>query len=126
MAVISGFSTEAFAAAETGRILLPLLRWLFPSAGPATLDLVHTVLRKGMHVAEFGILAFLWYRALAWGAVGWRGRMALAAFVLAAAFGALDETHQIVAPSRTASGMDVGWDSLGAALGLVSRRMIRG
>jgi VanZ family protein len=126
MAVISGFSTEAFSAAETGRILLPFLRWLLPRADPATLDLLHAVLRKGMHVAEFGILAFLWYRALAWGALGWRGRMALTAFVLAAGFGALDEAHQMLVPSRTGSTMDVGWDSLGAALGLVSRRMIRG
>jgi VanZ family protein len=126
MAVISSFSTAAFSAAETGRILLPFLRWLLPSADPATLDLLHAVLRKGMHVTEFGILALLWYRALAWGASGWRGRMAVAVFVLAAGFGALDEAHQKFVPSRTASIVDVGWDGLGAALGLVSRRMVRG
>jgi VanZ family protein len=126
MAVISGFSTDVFSAANTGWILLPFLRWLLPSADPATLDLLHTGLRKGMHVTEFGILAFLWYRALAWGALGWRGRIAVAVFVLAAGFGALDETHQRFVPSRTASAMDVGWDSLGAALGLAGRRVIRG
>lgn len=118
MTAISVFSTDAFSAHQTSRVLLPLLRWLFPDASPTTLDWLHGVVRKGMHVAEFGILALLWYRALARGISGWRGQAALAAFVLTAGFGALDEAHQMLVPSRTASIMDVGWDVLGAALGL--------
>lgn len=121
MVVISSFSTEAFAAAETGRILLPLLRWLLPTAEPVTLEFLHGVMRKGMHPAEFAILALLWYRALSGGGSGWRGRVALTAFVLAAGFGVLDEAHQLFVPSRTASVVDVGWDSLGAAVGLLGR-----
>ena len=127
MAVISGFSTAAFSAAETGRLLAPLLAVAAPERRrlrPSTC--CTAVLRKGMHVTEFGILALLWYRALAWGASGWRGRMAVAVFVLAAGFGALDEAHQMFVPSRTASIVDVGWDGLGAALGLRGRRMVRG
>jgi len=125
MAVISGFSTDAFSGTETGRVLMPLLRWLLPDASPATLDLVHAGIRKGMHVAEFAILALLWYRALGWRGSGWQGGAALTALLLAAGFGALDETHQMFVPSRTASIVDVGWDSLGAVLGVLGRHAIR-
>lgn len=125
MAVISGLSTDAFSAAETGRLLMPLLRLLFPGASPASLDLLHAVVRKGAHVTEFAILALLWYRALDWRRSGWQTKAALTALVLAAGFGALNEAHQMFVPSRTASIVDVGWDSLGAAVGLVGRRMVQ-
>ena len=125
MAVISGLSTDAFSAAQTGRLLMPLLRLLFPAASLATLDLLHVVIRKGAHVTEFAILALLWYRALDWPRSGWQNKAALTAFVLAAGFGALDEAHQLFVPSRTASIVDVGWDGLGAVLGLITRHLIR-
>ncbi len=125
MAVISGLSTDAFSAQETGRFLLPVLRWFLPKASPATLDLLHSVVRKGAHLTEFASLALLWYRALDWRRSGWQITAALTALVLAAGFGALDEAHQMFVPSRTASIVDVGWDSLGAALGLIARRVIR-
>ena len=125
MAVITSLSTDAFSAQETSRLLLPVLRWLLPNASPATLDLLHGVVRKGAHVTEFAILALLWYRALDWHRSGWQSKVALTAFVLAAAFGALDEAHQLFAPSRTASIADVGWDSLGAILGLIMRHVVR-
>ena len=121
MAVIGGFSTDAFSASETGRLLMPILRWLLPGAMPSTLELLHAVLRKGMHVAEFGVLALLWYRALGWRGSGWQPKAALTALLVAAGVGVVDEGHQIFVPSRTASIMDVGWDSLGAALGLLGR-----
>lgn len=124
MAVISGLSTDAFSAAETGRLLMPLLRLLFPGASPASLHLLHAVLRRGAHATEFAMLALLWYRALDWRRSGWQTKAALTALVLAAGFGALDEAHQMFVPSRTASIVDVGWDSLGAAVGLVGRRML--
>jgi VanZ family protein len=123
MLLISGLSTDAFSAAETGRLLLPLLRFLFPSMSPATLILLHGVTRKAAHVVEFAILALLWYRALKGSASGWQTKAMLRAFVLAAAFGALDEAHQLFVPSRTASIGDVGWDSLGAVLGLIARHV---
>ena len=125
MGVISGLSTDAFSSAQTARLLMPLLRLLFPGASPASLDLLHAVVRKGAHVAEFAILAFLWYRALNWCSSGWRTKAALTALLLAAGFGVLDEAHQMFVPSRTASIVDVGWDSLGAVLGLVARHVVR-
>jgi hypothetical protein len=122
MAVISGFSTDAFSAEDTGDLLMPLLQWLLPGASRATLDLLHAVLRKGMHVIEFGILVLLWYRALGWHGSGWQRKTAVAAFLLAVGFAMLDEVHQRFVPSRTGSLVDVGWDGLGAALGLGGRR----
>jgi len=125
MVVMSSLSTEAFSAEATGRFLLPALHWLFPEASPKTLELMHGVVRKGAHVTEFAILAHLWYRALDWHRTGWRTRTALAALLLTAGFGALDEAHQLLVPSRTPSIMDVGWDGLGAVLGLLVRHTIR-
>lgn len=119
--VVSAFSTDAFSAEHTGDFLIPLLRWLLPGASAATLEVFHAAIRKGMHVFEFGILALLWYRALAWDGSGWQTRAALAAFLLAAGFATLDELHQTFVVNRTGTIADVGWDSLGAFLGLVGR-----
>jgi VanZ family protein len=125
MGVISVFSTDAFSHEETGRLLLPLLRFLFPRASAETLSTLHTAIRKGMHVAEFGVLALLWYRTLAWGGESWQTRAAGVGFLLAAGFAVLDEAHQTFTSTRGGSLVDVGWDSLGAALGLMCRRAFR-
>jgi VanZ family protein len=39
---------------------------------------------------------------------------------LSAAFAGVDEFHQTFVPSRTGQFVDVGWDSLGAALALIA------
>jgi VanZ family protein len=119
MGVISGLSTDAFSARETSQMLIPLLGWLLPGASPESLEVIHLGIRKGMHVVEFGVLALLWYRALGWAESGWRRRAALAAFLLAVGFAGVDEAHQTVETSRTGTLVDVGWDSLGAGMGLV-------
>ena len=126
MAVASLLSTDRFSAQQTSRYLVPLLHWVFPDASAATVTALHASIRKGMHVFEFGVLAFLWYRALKWGETGWRPQAAFRAFLLAAAFGSLDEAHQVFEPHRTASILDVGWDSLGACFGLGSCWILRG
>jgi VanZ family protein len=125
VATISLFSTAAFSAAETGRALVPILHWLWPGISPAAVEWIHVGIRKGMHVAEFGLLAILWYRGLAWGEERWQVRLALFALILAACVGAADEFHQFFVPGRTPAVTDVGWDSLGATLGLVGRRAVR-
>lgn len=116
--VISGLSTDAFSAEETGDVLLPLLQWLLSGMSAAGLEAVHFALRKAAHLTEFGILALLWYRALAWGRTGWRHRAAAASALLAAGLALLDETHQAFTESRTASVADVGWDVLGTLAAL--------
>ena len=123
--IVSLFSTAAFSAAETGRVLTPILRWVWPGIPPATVNLIHVGIRKGMHVAEFGLLAILWYRGLAWEEQRWQARLALAALLLAGSIAAMDEFHQMFVPGRTPAVADVGWDSLGAGLGLAGRRAVR-
>ena len=125
MVVISGLSTDAFSAAETSQFILPLLRWLLPYATPETLNSLHAIIRKAAHVTEFAVLSFLWYRALAWSRGKRRIAPALWAVFLASAFGALDEAHQLLVPSRTASIVDVGWDSLGALFGVLVQHAMR-
>ncbi len=116
--VISGLSTEAFSAEETGALLLPMLQWLFPAMSGAGLNALHFALRKAGHITEFAVLTLLLYRALAWRRTGWQGRVAAVSALLAAGFAAMDETHQAFTATRTASVVDVGWDTLGALLAL--------
>jgi VanZ family protein len=124
MVVISGFSTAAFSIVQTGRLLMPILHWGLPDASPATLVMIHLGMRKAMHLVEFGILALLWYRALAISGAGWTVRAAMMVLVLSVSFAALDELHQTLVPGRTAAVRDIGWDGLGAALALGARRAI--
>lgn len=126
MVVASLLSTDGFSAQQTSRYLIPLLHWVFPGASLKTLIALHVWIRKGMHVFEYGVLAWLWYRALKWGETGWRPQAAVRAFLLAAAFGTADEIHQSFQPRRSASAVDVGLDSLGAFFGLGSCWILRG
>lgn len=120
------FSTSAFSAAQTGRFIEPFLRWLLPGIPTETILALHGVIRKGMHVVEFAVLALLWYRGLSWGKRGWQPAAALAAFGFAVLTGMADEIHQAFVPSRTASAMDVAWDSLGALCGLAGWGVLAG
>ena len=70
--------------------------------------------RKLVHFAEYGLLCFLWWRAL-------RTRMAseraaLVAFVISSLYAATDELHQSLVDGRHASAVDWAIDSAGAAL----------
>jgi VanZ family protein len=123
---ISAFSTSAFSAAQTGRFIEPFLRWLLPGVPGETILVLHGVIRKGMHVAEFAVLALLWYRGLSWGKRGWQPAAVLAAFGFAVLTGMADEIHQAFVPSRTASALDVAWDSLGALCGLAGWGVLAG
>jgi VanZ family protein len=124
MAVISGLSTDWFASSETSRYIRPLLEWLFPAASIEAVELMHAAVRKAMHIAEFAVLGSLWYRSLAWGQRGRGVRPAIGALGLAVLCAGLDEAHQIFVPERGPSVFDVGWDGLGALLGIVGTRML--
>ena len=68
-----------------------------------------TVLRKLGHMAEFGLLWWLWRRAL--------GRPALAATV-ALAYAATDEWHQWFVSGRVGSPLDWAIDAAGIAIAI--------
>ena len=69
---------------------------------------------KLAHFCAYGLLASLVLRALGG---GWRG--ALAAVVIASAYGASDEWHQSFVPGRSPEVADWVADTLGAALAVV-------
>jgi VanZ family protein len=76
------------------------------STGLGVWDLV---LRKAAHMVEFGLLWWLWWRAL-----GFR-RAGLAAAVTLA-YAATDELHQTTVPGRDGSAADWAIDAAGVGL----------
>ena len=115
MGLIALGSSSLLSGSRTGQWMLGLLEQLAPWANPALLDAAHVGLRKVGHLVEFGVLAILWYRALAPAP-----RATLAAFLLAAAYGGLDELRQGLDPSRVPAASDVLVDAIGAWIALAA------
>ena len=103
-------STSYFSAANTSKIIEPILRWIFPSASLATISLMHSLIRKAAHFTNYAILFWLLIR----GPLEKRPYAALACCV---AYAFLDEGHQIFAVGRGPSLYDVALDSSGALFG---------
>lgn len=83
-----------------------------PQAPDTLLDLI---LKKGLHMAAYGVLAGLFWRAL-----GPRRHWARAgmAWLLAVLYAATDEYHQTFVPGRHGRPMDLAFDGLGALIAL--------
>jgi len=116
MVAIMVFSTDIGSAERTEHGLFPILRVLAPWATPAQLDALHGLVRKGAHVAEYAILAALWFRAFARGRALSPRAAAWIAFGISVAWAVLDEAQQSMRPTRTGSGADVAIDAVGALL----------
>ena len=72
-----------------------------------------TVLRKGAHMLEFGLLWFLWWRALGYGSP-------LPSIAVVLLYAATDELHQSFVAGRHGSPVDWTIDAAGVGLaGLV-------
>jgi hypothetical protein len=84
------------------------------NSGLGTIDLVA---RKFVHMAEFGLMWWLWWRAF-----GYDRPWAAAAITLG--YAASDEWHQSFVGGRNASPLDWGFDAVGvaAAWGLARSR----
>lgn len=122
IAVIFFFSTDSFSSSETSRIIVPVLKFLFPFLSPEQLNLGHAVCRKAGHVLEYFVLGVLVWRALHPDQAAWaKARLLAVGLVLTIALS--DEFHQAFVPSRTSALTDVGYDVIGgmAALMLMSR-----
>jgi VanZ family protein len=77
------------------------------------------LVKKSGHLLIYGTLAWCYLRGLTGRrAAGWRS--SLLAVVLAGLYGATDEFHQSFVAGRGAALLDVGIDTLGAALGLAA------
>src|SRR5579859_5693367 len=104
MAALFVLSSSVFSAANTSKVIEPLLRWSFPGASLATIALLHALIRKAAHFTNYGILFWLLIR----GPLAGRPYAALACCVI---YASLDETHQIFVPGRGPSLYDVALDS---------------
>ena len=111
-----------FAAQETGRFVVPLLRWLRPGAPVGELQAVHMVLRKAAHLTEYAVLALLWFRAIL--RVGARTPRAAswAALSISLVCAFADEAHQSTLPTRHGSAHDFLIDAFGATAMLTITR----
>jgi VanZ family protein len=76
---------------------------------------------KHVHALVFGLLAVLWCRAIARGRYGRLSLIHLGlAWVVAVAYGALDEWHQAFVPGRSSDVLDLAADATGALLGVIA------
>jgi VanZ family protein len=98
--VMFWLSTGAFSAANTGRIIIPILHWLFPAASPIALAEMHFLVRKCGHFTEYFIFGLLLLRGIRAGRREVRLRWAVIAIAIAACYATLDEWHQSFVPGR--------------------------
>jgi VanZ family protein len=89
-------------------------------SGLGVIDLIG---RKLVHFAEYALLCFLWWRALA--TVTTPERAALWAFLIASGYAATDEYHQTFVEGRHGSALDWATDSAGAAAAAIHLRKAR-
>lgn len=113
--VIAIESTSFASAHNTGRILYPLLHFLF-GLDFARFEHWHFFIRKGGHVFGYGLLSILLFRAWratlpAIGEANWRVRWASIAVLGTALVASLDEWHQTFLPARTGRWQDVVLDT---------------
>jgi VanZ family protein len=113
-AVIFIFSGEAFSGANTAGTLEPLLRNFFPALSGVDIALIHIIIRKLGHFAEYFILAMLVLRAFRHDVQGKLSPRRLAlGIALTALYAASDELHQAFVPNRTAGIADLMLDVFG-------------
>jgi VanZ family protein len=117
--IISLFSTHYFSAQQTGRVILPILRWLFPSASGHSLRLMHFGIRKLAHITEFGVFSVAIFHGIRGAGHGWKLTWAIFSLLIAAGYAGLDEWHQSFVPLREPSVRDVLIDTTGALLAQV-------
>jgi VanZ family protein len=78
------------------------------------LGLIDLIGRKLVHMSEYALLCFLWWRALR--TVTDPGRAIVIALAISVAYACTDELHQLSVRGRHGSPVDVGIDSIGAGL----------
>jgi len=112
---IIGMSGDAASAPNTFGLLRWLLSW-FVALKPAQIDMVNFYLRKTGHAVAYGLMYFLWFRALRGNLGTGPGRAFLYALGLCLLVSVTDEGHQSFTKARGGSGYDVLLDLSGASL----------
>ncbi len=119
-ALIFYFSTGAFGSSFTAWLLSHVLSLLQLRVSPATFVTLHFLLRKLAHLTEYAIFGLLLYHCFEpHHQSSWHEGTALWAILAAAAYALSDELHQRFVSGRTASLVDSGIDTAGAAFGVL-------
>ncbi len=117
LGVIFWMSTGMFSSERTSHIIGPLLHCLIPSISPQTETLMHGLIRKAGHIAEYFILGLFLFRAFRGESLQtWRLRWAVYTIIWVVLYALSDEFHQSFVATRTASIVDVSIDSAGGVL----------
>jgi VanZ family protein len=111
-------STSYLSSANTGRVLYPILHFLF-GIYPDRFAILHNYIRKSGHFVGYFTLSLLLFRA--WKATLpssslWALRWAGVAFFMSTFVASMDEWHQTFIPSRTGRVSDVILDSTAALI----------
>jgi VanZ family protein len=129
MALIFSASTDHLSFQHSSRIIEPLVRWLCPGISDHAVHQTIVTVRKGAHLMEYAILAWLLWRAL--GSLTpdqvrtWSWPLAAGTLLAVLLYASSDEIHQRFVPSREASVVDVLIDTSGAALALLFLWFVR-
>jgi VanZ family protein len=118
--LIFTLSTATFASSFSALLLIEILRLLHLTVSPSAFATLHFLFRKLAHCTEYAIFAvFIYHCFLKSNRTEWRARTAAFSVLVAGLYSLTDEFHQIFVPGRTASLIDCGIDTTGAALGLL-------
>ena len=112
-------TNDALTFSTTSYIIVPLLKWLFPTADTVQINSLHILARKFMHFFEYALLAVLLLRAFRGRKRDWSWNWILYAGIITIGYSSLDETLQTIIPSRTGSFSDWMIDSAGAVCALL-------
>ena len=111
LALIFTASADSQSYRHSSTLFEPLLRWLFPQMPPLLVAHLHHGFRKLCHLSEYGILAWLFWRAIRRPVKNdprpWSWPNAGLALAVIFAYAASDEFHQSFVPNRTARFSDV-------------------
>ena len=121
MVLIFGASTSLGRPENTSRFIVPVLRWLFPSASAESIEKMHYLVRKTAHFTEYAVLGLLIGRLVHFDPVFSlvRSRECVFALLLCALYAASDEFHQKFVPGREPAIRDVCIDTCGAGTGVL-------
>lgn len=106
-------------SADQSGMIVDLIRavigWIFgaQTAAAVSAELIGLLVRKAAHMAEYAVLFLLYRRALF---LSGARRPGIAALLMSACYAATDEWHQGFVADRNPSPIDVGIDTLGAAI----------
>jgi VanZ family protein len=126
MSLVLFASTGTMSAANTSRIIEPLVRWLFPRISESSVATIHFAVRKCAHFTEYAILALLAARAfLPSSKVFLRRHWLTAALMLVICVSLADEYNQSFNPARTGTIRDSALDTFGGACALALLACLR-